>query len=593
MITISSKITGVDLWAYDFSRRPVKDLDSNGNPQRINYNKPNAENNYIVPVTKNPTEFTDKFTNAYRLLCDIHHHFNGQPVWSHGIIQTNNSAIDQANNTFNYYSSVFWSNVKFSGDDINISSQVTITDSDSKTSFTTSTPGINILNQTGIVQSSRGNAVIIFEIQQDYEIPVGNTIKITPAVSGAWGATRTGTPETYEIAYPIEPGIYEITAHNAGGSDWLKADIDFATVKVAPTPAPTPTPTPTPTTPTTIPFVQELTNATSNISGASIDRKLNAINLTANTGYIFNTSIQVLFYTGGKVVSEYTVDGNGKDSITIPLNTVANNTITTTMDDIKLTTTATLPTASTGYEHNYLITDTELSAFSRDRIWDGASDSGIELYDVSAYINNLIELPFVVKTDSSLVNIAVGKKQSNVLSHETNNRFITLDLGTIKVPAKYNNGYDYQNKTIKLFTPFVPPITINNENAIENTIHIVYKIDISTGNLTVNLYNDTVLFFTGINNVASELPFLNKTKNTIISHNVHFNDNDIRQPYIVVTREEPILNNDYYPTIERGIIKNYNGSVRVRLLNNIHIPNNELTDLARQLESGVTYVKSN
>ena len=668
MATISSKIPGLDIWAYDYSRRPVKELDNNGNPQLTYLNKPNAENTYVAPVTKNPTEFTNKPVNAFRLLCDIHHHFNGTSVWSHGIQVANNSAIDIQNKTFQYYSSVLIDNLIFSSDDMYISSQVNVLDPDSKESFTTSTPGINILNQTGIIQGNRGNSLIAFEVLPGYTIPVGNTIKITPIVDNDYGTgTTTGTPQLYTLAYPMTPGIYEIIAHNAGYSDWLKADIDFATKKdvvqiphskitfelsnctVSPNntdvengtyswtftadngyvfdnPGGIVNPnteeigdeipatgtnvthlnnynvkydttihlTADKQTTANIPIVQKLTHAKSNVSSASISRKLNAINLTADAGYTFQSSIQVLFYYGGKVVSDYNVPGNNKDTITIPLNTTKENTITENIDDIQLTAIATLNEAHTGYEHNYLITNVELGAFSKEQIWNyvGSSDSEV-MYDASQYINNLIELPFKVDTTTSVHTISVGRIQSSVVAHEAKSRFVTLDLGTIKAPYKYNNAYDYQTQTIKLFTPFVSPITIDPTNAINQPIHIIYKIDLSNGNLTVNLYNDDVLFFTGINNVASELPFLNTTKNTIINRDTHFNDNDVRQPYLVITREEPILNSDYYPTIERGLIKNYNGNVKVRLLNNMNIPNNELSELTGQLESGVKYVKSN
>src|SRR5699024_5547314 len=189
--------------------------------------------------------------------------------------------------------------------------------------------------------------------------------------------------------------------------------------------------------------------------------------------------------------------------------------------------------------------------------------------------------------------ISLGRVQARTVSHEAKSKIINLDLGIVNVPKKYNNAYDYQTQSIKLFTPFVAPITIDPVNAINQTIHIVYNVDLSNGNLTVNLYNDNVLFFTGNSNIASQLPFLNTLKNTIINRDTHFNDNDIRQPYIVVTRETPILDNDYYPTIERGLIKNYNGNVKVRLLNNMNIPNNELAELTNKLESGVKYVESN
>ena len=223
----------------------------------------------------------------------------------------------------------------------------------------------------------------------------------------------------------------------------------------------------------------------------------------------------------------------------------------------------------------------------------GSDGQTITAYNVSQFIKNLIELPFVVQVPTALNNISVGRKQSSVVSHEAKKRFVILDLGKITVPPKYNNGYDYQNQSIKLYTPFVPPITIQNENAIDKTIHISYKIDISNGNLTVNLYNDDVLFFTGTNNVASQLPFLNDIKNVTINRDTHFTDNDIRQPYIIISREAPILNSDYYPTNERGLIKEYNGNIQVRLLNKMNIPYNELSELSRQLESGVNYAKNN
>lgn len=591
MTTLTSKIPGVDIWAYDFSRRPVKGLDRNGNPQVTALNTTDPNGDVVYPVTQKPTEFLDKPYNVFRLICDMHHAFNGSNIQSHGIIAAGATAIDEQLNSFDYYSSLAYTNYKFAGDDVYISAPTTITRDESYFSFTTKTPGIKFMYQTGIVPHSRGRSVLVFEIEPGYKISSGSDITINPTTQNYFnGQVINGTPKTFTLAYDVTPGIYMITAYSDEKHSWIHADIDFSTVKTAPTPKPTPTPTPAPV--TTIPLVQKLTNVTSDITGGSIDRKLNAINLTADSGNTFQTNIQVLFYSGNKVVSDYNIDGNNKDTITIPLNTTPDNTITDTMDDMRLIATATPVNSSVGYEHNYLITDTELSSLSSTVMWDATSD-GTEVYDISQFISNIIELPFVVNTPTTVNPISLGKKHSSVVSHEAKNRFLSLDLGTIKVPAKYNNGYDYQNRSIKLYTPFVPPITIDNDNAIEKTIHIIYKIDISNGNLTVNLYNDDILFFTGINNIANRIPFLNRVKNTIISQDTHFNDNDIRQPYILITREQPILNSDYYPTNERGLIKEYNGNIQVRLLNNINIPYNELSELTRQMESGVKYVKSN
>lgn len=665
MITLSSKIPGINIWAYDIARRPDKTTSS---ITLSGYTKTNTRYDAINPVTQNPTEGFNQPINQLRLIYDINHISNGNPILTHGITWTANGNIDQQISTNDNASDLKYNNAMFIGDDVYIQAKGTnITRDNNKTPFTTSTPGIAILYQTGIVQYNRGFSVVVFEVKDNYKIPVGTTITATPTTQSFSGSMHNGTPETYQVQYEMAPGIYEITLTADSNTDWFKCDIDFATKQVIPDVphskitfdltncivAPNDTDvlngnhswtftadngyifdepggilnlntgktgneisaTNTNVTylnnynvqnditiklvankqqDTTIPIVQKLTHAQSNVTSASISRKLNAINLTADTGYTFQSDIQILFYSGGKVISEYNVNGDNKTNIVIPLNTTKENTITENMDNIQLTAVATLLTLHNGYEHNYIVTDTELNSLSNTKIWNYLGDAGgTTMYNVSQYIDNLIELPFSVNTTTTVNAISVGKIHTNVVSHETKSRLVTLDLGVINIPSKYNNAYDYQTQTIKLYVPFVPPITIEPANAINQTIHIVYNVDISNGNLTINLYNNNILFFTGTNNIASQIPFLNAVKNTIINHNAHFNDNDIRQPYVVITRETPILNSDYYPTNERGLIKSYNGNIKVRLLNNMNIPNNELAELTNQLESGVKYVKSN
>lgn len=669
MAKIFSKVTGMDVWAYDISRRPDKSL-SNGRPKLDRLSVLNTQGDAINPVTHEPTEYLNENVNQFRYVFDINHCSNGNNLNTHGIKWSINDNIDSAIKINDYSSVSKFPNIMFYGDEIYIAPQPNKNPSrsDSKTPFTTKSAGIKILYQSGIVQYRRGYSAILFEVENGYKIPKGAIVKATPQVQNEFtGMLQDGTPETYQILYDIVPGIYEITLTADQYTDWDTCHIDFQTVQDTSTlPHSTVTfelshctvePNDTTVTngvhswtftaengyvfdqtggvenintgmtgdeipktdtnithlnnydvqhditirltahqqqATTIPIRQNLTNVHSNVTTNEISRKLNAIQLTAESGYNFQTDIQVLFYAGSTVASEYNVDGNNKSDITIPLNTTAENTITDNMTNIVLTASATKIEQHAGYEHNYLITDTELNALSNEQIWNYVGgDTNEEHYNVSAYINNLVELPFKVDTQTSVERISLGRVQAHTVSHEAKSKIINLDLGVVNVPKKYNNAYDYQTQSIKLYTPFVAPITIDPVNAINKAIHIVYNVDLSNGNLTVNLYNDNILFFTGNNNIASQLPFLNTLKNTIINRDTHFNDNDIRQPYIVVIRETPILDNDYYPTIERGLIKNYNGNVKVRLLNNMNIPNNELSELTNKLESGVKYVKSN
>lgn len=597
MTTLQSKIAGVSLWAYDYSRQP----DKNERHQTLVYTIVNKQLDSVKPLTQNPTEALNQAKNIFTIFCNVNKYFNGNNLQTHGIKYKPSDNIDQLIKTHQFYSVSSYYNAIFSGDDIYIQNpdKSEVTNNASKTPFTTKSQGVKIIDQTGIISINRGYGYLIFEIEQGYKIPVGSNIQIISTYNKEDDNTGmdysvTEPTENYKVSYDLQPGIYGIAITDTVQA--VAANINFATVKditapkpePKPTPKPEPKPTPKPK-PLTIPIVTNLEHVTSDITGASINRNLNAINLTADKDYVFHSSIQVLLYSGGKVLSDYNVKGNDTNTLKITLNTTKENTITDNMDNIKLTAVATHIEQHDGYEHNYLITQNELNAFGREKIFAYIDD---DRFDVSQYMNNLIELPFIVDTVTTVKNISIGRLSSQVVSHETKSQFITVDLGVINVPAKYNNGYDYQNKSIKLFTPFVSPITINNENSINNSIHIVYKVDISSGFLTVNLYNNDVLFFTGTNNIASQLPFLNSIKNTIINRNTHFNDNDIRRPYLVVTRETPILNNDYYPTIERGLIKNYNGNIKARLLNNLNISNNEFSELNNLLESGVYYVKN-
>ena len=670
MVQLSSKISGVNIWAYDQSRKP-----SSG---QIAYAL-TTDQDGVNPATQTPTVKTNILDrlNAVRYVCDVNHHMNGANIQFNNIKWSTSEKDSQPVKTNAYASDEKYAPIMFSGDSAYISEArnpntgllMNPLDSDNKDPFTTDTQGVKIIDQTGIVQKNRGFAVVIFEVQQGYTIPVGANITVLPKVQNEFtGIVQDGNEYKYPIVHELTAGIFEMTVTVQGDSDWLQGTkIEFNT-KFDESSLPhskvtfelshcTVEPSDTTVTngvhswtftaedgyvfdhtggvmnintgmfgdeipktgtnvthlnnydverditisltahqqqATTIPIKQNLTNVRSNVTTNEISRKLNAIQLTAETGYNFQTDIQVLFYAGSTVASEYNVTGNNKSDITIPLNTTKDNTITDNMTNIVLTASATKIEQHAGYEHNYLITDTELNALSNEQIWNYiGGDKNEEHYNVSAYINNLIELPFKVDTQTSVERISLGRVQAQTVSHEAQSKIINLDLGVVNVPKKYNNAYDYQTQSIKLFTPFVAPITIDPVNAINQTIHIVYNVDLSNGNLTVNLYNDNVLFFTGNSNIGSQLPFLNTLKNTIINRDTHFNDNDVRQPYIVVTRETPILDSDYYPTIERGLIKNYNGNVKVRLLNNMNIPNNELAELTNKLESGVKYVESN
>ena len=342
---------------------------------------------------------------------------------------------------------------------------------------------------------------------------------------------------------------------------------------------------------TTIQLKQTLTNATSNVTSDEIDRKINQIVITANTGFQLKDDVLVQLCTGTTVVQSFDVAGNDSSTVTLIFNTNTQNTITDTMSNIVITATAVKPETSTGYAHFYDISNTELHKFSKEQIWDYVGDNTEATYDVSKYINNLIELPFTYDTnDLPTSTIAVGKVAATTTAHELKERLYTLDFGKIVVPAKYKNGYDYQVRTCMLYLPYAPTVSIAIDNAMEQTVHIVYKIDMSTGNATITLDNNGIVFNTLNITISDQLPFLNSSLNTIIKDGQHQIYNDIRTPYLVIIRNQPVLDSKYYPTNEKTKITNYQGRLKATLLDNTGITDNDdLSELQNILSNGVIY----
>ena len=70
MAKIFSKVTGMDVWAYDVSRRPDKSL-SNGRPKLDHLSVLNKQGDAVNPATHEPTEYLNVNVNQFRYVFDI------------------------------------------------------------------------------------------------------------------------------------------------------------------------------------------------------------------------------------------------------------------------------------------------------------------------------------------------------------------------------------------------------------------------------------------------------------------------------------------------------------------------------------------
>lgn len=655
--SLTTNIDGLSAWCYDFNRNPTNDRNTTNICTK-------ADGDYILPVSKTFVKYDDN-VHMISLVCDINHHFpgSGKIIFENAYYTSNNFVgvgyMITAGSSDRYYSQWNMTQLRVSDDVLVYGNNLTL-EHDSKTPVTTTSKGVTITAQTGIVPLNRGAGYFVFTIADGYAVPAHSTLTINGTKQNDFGLTIPARPVNFTTDYAMPAGSYLLRFTDK--QQLLSGSIDFPTVSSKPkhkitwhltnctvTPADaeldegshtwtfkansgyrfdqpggildvnygkygkeitaTNTDTTTltydltrdidvkltaneiPQTVTTIPLSQKLTHATSNVSGAEIDRKLNQLTLTADSGYIFKDDILVQLFTGSNVTQSFNVAGDNKNSVTITFNTNTQNTIVDSMTNIVITATAVKPEVSTGYAHYYAITNTELHNFSKENIWNFTGGDTETSYDVSKYIDNLIELPFAYDTtDLPTSAIAVGRVATATTSHELKDRFYTIDFGKIVVPAKYKNGYDYQVRTCKLYLPFAPAVSIDIANAMEQTIHIVYKIDMSTGNATITLDNDGNTFTTININLADQLPFLNTIQNTVIKDGSHQIYNGIRNPYLVITRQQPILDSDFYPTNEVGKVTSYSGRLKATMLDNSAITDSiDFAELQNLLAEGVVY----
>lgn len=212
----------------------------------------------------------------------------------------------------------------------------------------------------------------------------------------------------------------------------------------------------------------------------------------------------------------------------------------------------------------YLTNNEELERLSRVRFVSVSADS-IETVDYGDFINSLYVLPFPLPEEliGDRANISLGNYDSKVESTLINNYTLEVDLGSITVPEKFQNVYDYINTECKIHLPFLDIATLDSEYVINQTINIKYIIDLYSGNMNCNLYSTFIddVFATFNANIVTQIPFLQKQNNSFINNLSNRFNNLVNTPFIEVTRNIPYHSFNIYgnEVHEYGQIKEYQG----------------------------------
>ena len=322
-----------------------------------------------------------------------------------------------------------------------------------------------------------------------------------------------------------------------------------------------------------------------------LDPKHTTITIQANAGYTFENNGSLTYNKDELDQETLTIEATHTNTVTVTLPTDIDWSV---QEDFELTMGAVkseIVETTGGFTNIYKADYTNLLKFSNEVILKITSGKGgVQSYDVTPYINNLILLPFNVPSGEKS-NIVAGNEIFKTQLSTVDNNYLNVDLGNITVPETYKNGYDYYNVKTRLMLPYTNMIELDPVHVINKTISIKYTVNVVNGDTTINLMNGDDLFYSEQVNLASEVPFISSankgTQYAVINRLKTVFKNSINQAYIIIEQPTPILNSEYYPTNEKGTLKEYNGNVKCTLLNNMNINSNELNALQNLLNNGV------
>ena len=217
--------------------------------------------------------------------------------------------------------------------------------------------------------------------------------------------------------------------------------------------------------------------------------------------------------------------------------------------------------------------------------------------DYGRYILGLIELPFKVPSQyvKGKQNIQLGGYDTGVDADLLSIDKITLDLGEITIPLKFNNSLDFQNVTGVLYLPYSPPITIEPKYFVGQKIGVEYIINMYNGECIINIYStktNGVIICQNIDlNIA--IPFAQIETNPTINSasNIKIGGfNGLKQPYIEVLRNDAMLSNGFFtiPVLDEKPLQGETGFLKIDEIKlNVNAHDNECENIISLLTKGV------
>lgn len=252
----------------------------------------------------------------------------------------------------------------------------------------------------------------------------------------------------------------------------------------------------------------------------------------ANDGYLLNV---VRYSDGAGGFNGFTISEDKK--------TATRNNVTASSKDVTISLqiegeSEQPPIMVAGFNHLYKVDKSHLTQLG-DVTFFNSEDVA------SKFIINVLEIPFGVPSEFIGLEapIKLGKSIMLINAPLILNDELLLSLGSIHVPMKYNNVFDYANTKTMLHLPFTQSIELDIEYVIGETITIEYVLNLYDGDVSV-LVRSSKVNNAIINNdrfrIGKNIPFVQNIG--VVTNELTVNPvvlNGIYSPYIEVIRNNP------------------------------------------------------
>lgn len=244
----------------------------------------------------------------------------------------------------------------------------------------------------------------------------------------------------------------------------------------------------------TYPIVQNLTNCTVQgvpASGVYTEGETLSLTLTANSGYYFDVPPRLYFEGNGGQTGYYDFTINPDNDTIATLSKTLSN--LKDNSDITISANAVPQTTYTdkyGSINVYNVTVENLQQFAEERFITVGTDEVAEI-DLGEYVSKLFRLYCDIgNTTESTLKVA-NYDLTNINVQVPVNDIVAVDCGTITVTGKNGTANDF-NGELQIFLPFIGLQSLNIDKALNNPLHLYYKINIVTGEAVAILEIDEI-----------------------------------------------------------------------------------------------------